>query len=714
MIQRSSFVTTTWRVSHLVSILAYAAYFCVRPVYSECCYSYSEQKLAPAKTPSPTSYSVALTASSWAAINSPGMTYKTTVAFSSGYFIELIPAGCILINQLTVSCTQTGKSMLNLAFQKVTAVGDSGGSYLFSALDTDAAVVGDEEKEGRVVRGVRKDYSTVPGPPPTTTATPQPPPAVVSVQICGEFCTLSASCPTLTPNMTATPTPTRPLNATATSTSLSKTTASPANTGQMLTPSAAAPVAEPANTLDKTALIIGSVFAVVVVAFAVGYALMRRKIALGGRGGKKKKEADQEDIKYIRPTTPAPPALPQPPAPVATPATAAMTMRQLTPPSQQSSNTSSARTATNTAAAAAAPTLARGRSVREAARNDRPQPPAANLAGGGNAGADMRYLQERQQALAMNANTSASSRSQASAQTYTLPQPPPPSDPVNVSVPVSISTMDSLPLPVSTAAAVNRSTSARAAPAKTRVSNNSDSSAIDTADLEFLVIPASRQKNGTPSSTPPQFTRGAEKEEVLDDVNLDDDSYDEREEALLKNSKSMRYPQSSRRGADAGGNGVAGSSFATTAATVSFADTSPLRRTASTDIGGSSGSRATTNYNNSSKNYNNDANTSNYYPQQQQSYQQPYRQQQQQQRQLTPQQQQQQYQQKQQKMGWAQSQEDLLMRARSLPRTTTGATSTSTSTTTAMNGGFPPRTMNTQQQQQQQQRADPRGLYGYL
>ncbi|KAF9547680.1 hypothetical protein EC957_008037 [Mortierella hygrophila] len=549
------------------------------------------------------------------------MTYKTTVAFSSGYFIEVIPAGCTLVNQGTVSCSQAGKNMLSLAFQKITAVGDSGGSYLL--VEPDAAAV----------EGVRKDYSTVPVPsssykPPATT--PQPPPAVVSVQICGEFCTLSTSCSVPTSNTTATPTPTRSLNATATKTSLStKATASPTHTDLMTTPPAAAPEAEPNTNSNKSAVIIGSIFAVVVVALAVGYALMRRNMTLGaGRGGKKKKkEVDQEEVKYIRPLSPAPPTLPQPPAPVAAPATAAMTMRQLDSasgggesqsrfqnpsppvvlgpesrqrqaPPQQPSNTTSTRTVTNTAAAAAAsaPMVTRGRSVREAAltRNDRQQPPGTTLAGGSNVEPDMRYLQERQRALAMNANTFASSaptlfemsaRSLASAPTYTLPQPPPPADPVNISVPVSISTMASLPLPVSTAT-VNGSTAARAALAETRRSNNSDSSAVDTADLEFLIIPVSnssasaRQRNGTPSSTPPLATRGAEKEEVLEDIDLDDGDYGEREGTLLKKSKSM-YPWSSRRGANAGGNGVASSST-TTAGTFTFADTSPLRRAATT------------------------------------------------------------------------------------------------------------------------------------
>ncbi|KAF9145629.1 hypothetical protein BG015_011826 [Linnemannia schmuckeri] len=656
------------------------------------------------------------------------MTYKTTVAFSSGYSIELIPAGCTLVNQGTVSCSQAGASMLNLAFQKITAVGGSGGSSLY----VDAAAV---------------------------------------------------------------------------------TTISPSHTGQMITPPAPAPGAETNAPSSKSAMIIGSIFAVVIVAFVVGYAVMRRNMARGSRGrgngggggGKKKKGVDQEHIKYIRPLTTAP-TLPQFPAPAATAAIAAMTMRQLdsssggrgvdlesqsrfkklSPPAvlepesrQQPTTTTATRIATNTASAA--PMLARGRSVREAilTRNDRQQQPST---GSGVVGADVRYQQERQRLLAMNTNISASApdlvassattsaltparavvetsaRSLVTAPTYTLPQPSPPADPVNVSVPVSISTMASLPLPVTTAStAVNGSKDAptAAAPAPVRGSNGSDWSTINTADLEFLIIPvsnssAARQKNGSSSNSPPEASIAGEKEEVLDDVDLYDG---EREEMLLKKSRSLRYPWSSSH--YAGGNGVAASSsatnnVATTAATAAFADTSPLRRAASAGVGGSGGSNVA-NYNNNSRNQNNsikynnsNANTSNYrsYNQQpggmggpslssipqlstmaEQQQQQPLQLQQhfQQQHYRQPaqqQQQQQQYQQKQQKMGWAQSQDDLLMRARSMPRTTITSTSTST---TAMNGGLPSHTMNTQHQQQQGgqgqgqgQRADPRGLYGYL
>ncbi|KAG0253615.1 hypothetical protein BGZ95_006267, partial [Linnemannia exigua] len=110
---------------------------------------------------------------------------------------------------------------------------------------------------------------------------------------------------------------------------------SPTHTGQLLTPIPAPDAENGAGGTNKTAVIVGSIFAVAVIAFAVGYAIMRRNMAHGGSGGygygrgrgggipRRRKKIDQEDVKYIRPITPA--AMPQVPAAAAM----SMTMRHL-------------------------------------------------------------------------------------------------------------------------------------------------------------------------------------------------------------------------------------------------------------------------------------------------------------------------------------------------------------------------------------------------
>ncbi|KAF9102683.1 hypothetical protein BGX29_004320 [Mortierella sp. GBA35] len=696
--------TSKSRVSNLLSFLAFA-YLFITPVHSECCYSYTESRLPNSNPKAVPSYIVSFTGSSWTAANSSKTTYNATISFSPDYFIEWVPQGCTLTAPATVSCSITGKSTLDLTFQKITAT--VGGSYSSSYSDSRRRDVGEKDV-------VAYDLPPAPEHKPPKPVQPQPPPTVGSVQICGEFCTLSTSCSISNINTTTTIPPGWTTTTTASTTRTKTTSATTTITGRMVTPPPT-PETPTAGTSNKAAVIVGSIFAVVVVAFAVGYAVLRRNMAVGGRTTKKgPKELDQGDVKYTRPMTPAPAATVSPPS-----LTAAMTVRQPGGGDLESQSRFkkplplvSLEPEQRAAEVAAASTLSRGRSIREAAGGNRSAAAggAATTGAATAVGADVRYVQHQQRILAMNADASASAPALvsvpprafdpssrtlvlASTKAPTTLAPPPsttraPAPPPN-------------PAPKADAPPVAGSTTSTAAAAKTtRTSDGSDWSAVDTADLEFLIIPVTnnnssnsniRPKNPSP---PPSVAT-----EAMEDIDLEDGGW--KEEVLLRKSKSVRFPSSSGRG----GGEPSSSSFTTNAAV--FADTSPLRRASSAGVVGSIGSRSQSSKNanyrspyyqqqqggegggpsSSVPQFSTRVDGGGYYPQQHQ--QQQYRQQRQQQQQ-----------------GWAHSHDDLLTRARSMPKIT--------ATTTATNGGFPPRMIQQQDGQQQQRRPEQRGLYGYL
>ncbi|KAF9932079.1 hypothetical protein FBU30_009009 [Linnemannia zychae] len=676
--------------------------------------SSSTEKLA-SKTQLPT-YSVQFTATSGIATSSPDLTFKSTIAFSAGYFVEAIPYGCSLVAQGTVSCSNSGKNMLNLSFEKIVAVGLPSGSLA----SLPSTVKLDRNDEDRVEAGaVRVSKYMVPGPGTDKPQQPLPPPTIQSVQICGEFCTLSSSCPPPTSNTPTTVTAT----ASSTSSYNTQTTTSTTPTGQMLTsissPQNEAPSAT--GSSNKSAVIAGSIFAVAIVAFAVGYAFMRRNMS---RSEKRpgKKETKQEDIKYTRPMSPA---SPQQPAAVAT---AAMTTRQagvgnrgnqdggrtrggrdlethtvprsINPLSLATMEFETRRLANNNnnnsssnsnAATAMGTSLTRGRSIQEtspsmASRDPRPT--------NNQAGADIQYLRERQRALAVRANTSASTsasslvladgalsratneaslRPMTSAPTHSLPQSSSAAD----SGPISL-----VPMSVTVSNAIDPPVSSNNGPARievTRISSESNWSPVDTAELDFLVIPSSSNNNpsrlgGSRNHTPALAAATVPiVSEELRGVDLEDGGYggyNEREPALTK-SRSQRYVGSSSQGAS--------HNRVEQLTSIAVVDANPLRRVGSADNGNSSHSNKNSN---SRTHMNLDTNTS------LNSSQIPYSQQQQQHRPYR--------QQQSQPTKRAQaSQENLLVRTGSMPRTMTQQ----------RQGG---------QQQQQQQRADARGLYGYL